>query len=399
MAEIDIEIITNRIKKFFYIENITVGAGTDPYLVTYRGKLKNRNSVQAFDDICVALEELNLIPKLRNENDKQALIILRANKRKGKSKPRLNVLLFILTLVSVLFTGGLYGYEKSLPDDVMLAVIELTKSGWPFAISMLAILGTHEFGHYFAGKKHGVDVSLPFFIPFPLSLFGTMGAFINMRSLPKNRRALFDLAVTGPLAGFIVSIIALIIGLNLSSLGALPTTPSPESAIQMEGSSLIYIFLKFITFGKIIPTPPNNLEINTFVWWIRYFFTGGPFPWGATDVMLHPVAWAGWAGLFVTAMNLIPVGQLDGGHIFQTVFGLEKAKRIFPFIISILFILGFFWNGWWMWAALMFFMGRRYAEPLDQITDLDPRRKMIGYIACFVFIFSFIPVPIMIIGL
>jgi len=114
--------------------------------------------------------------------------------------------------------------------------------------------------------------------------------------------------------------------------------------------------------------------------------------------LLHPVAWAGWAGLFVTSVNLLPVGQLDGGHIFQTVFGKKAAQFMYPLVVGILAVLGFFWNGWWMWAAILFFMGRRYAEPLNQITELDPGRKWLGALAVLIFFLTFIPVPITIIG-
>ena len=309
----------------------------------------------------------------------------------------MNLVLFLLTLLSVLFTGGLYGFEGDLPQGTWETIWALINSGWPFAVTLLVILGAHEFGHYFAGKKHGVQVTLPYFIPFPFSLFGTMGAFINMRSLPKNRRALFDLAVTGPLSGFVVSIVALIIGLNLSETSQLPLSIESGTGLQMEGNSLLYLLLKYVTFGKLLPDPGNMSGISLAVYWVRYFFTGKPFPWGASDVMLHPIAWAGWAGLFVTGINLIPAGQLDGGHIFYTLFGKKNAKRLFPFIVGALVILGFFSNVWWLWAGLIFFFGRFYAEPLDQITELDKKRRIIGYIALAVFVLTFIPVPITIV--
>ncbi len=225
-----------------------------------------------------------------------------------------------------------------------------------------------------------------------------MGAFINMRSQPKNRRALFDLAISGPLSGLIVSIIVLFIGLNLSKLNQIPLTIPSEGSFQMEGNSLLYLIIKFITFGKLLPEPQNISGLSLLAYWVRYFFTGLPFPWGATDVMLHPVAWAGWAGLLVTGINLIPAGQLDGGHIFYTLIGKKNADRIFPFIVGIMALMGFFWNGWWLWAGLIFFMGRRHAEPLDQITELDNKRKVLGILAMVVFILVFIPVPLTIIG-
>ena len=386
------------IGQFFQIENTTYGNEKQPFVAHYQGKLKHKDSVKGYGQISTALEPYDLIAILRQEDNTQSLMLLPKIVSNSKSRPRLNLLMFLLTLLSVLFTGGLYGYKGELPANTIQMIWALIKSGWPFAISLLAILGAHEFGHYFAGKKNGVDVSLPFFIPFPFSSFGTMGAFINMRSLPRNRRELFDIAVAGPLSGLIVAIIVLAIGLNLSELNTLPLSADAGFGLQMEGNSLLYLLMKYLTFGKLLPQPPGLSGVSLAVYWAQYFFTGLPFPWGAQDVMLHPVAWAGWAGLFVTAINLLPVGQLDGGHIFQTVFGKKTAQFIFPVIIAGLAILGLFWNGWWMWAGILFFMGRRHAEPLDQVTQLDTTRKRIGYLAIAVFLLTFIPVPITLIG-
>ena len=393
LAELD-----TLIRQFFTIEDITYGNPKQPFVVRYRGTLIDKDSASGFDRIADALQPHKLVPLLRYEDGSQVLLLMPEPEARGKLNPRLNVILFFLTLISVLVTGGLYSIQTELPTDTWQAITILIKNGWPFAVSLLAILGTHEFGHYFAGRKNGVKVTLPYFIPFPLSLFGTMGAFINMRSIPKNRRALFDLAVTGPLSGLVVSIIVLFIGLNLSKLNQIPLSIPVEGTYQMEGNSLLYLLMKFITFGKLLPEPQNIGGLPLLVYWVRYFFTGQPFPWGATDVMLHPVAWAGWAGLLVTGINLIPAGQLDGGHIFYTLMGKQASDRVFPFIVGLLAVMGIFWNGWWLWAALIFFLGRRHAEPLDQITELDGKRKILGFIALVVFVLVFIPVPLTFIG-
>jgi len=386
------------IGKFFTIESITYGNTEQVYITLYKGKLKHDDSIQGYDEIAAALEEYDLTAMLSQENGIQLLALLPKIAGKSKNRPRLHLIMFVLTFFSVLFTGGLYGYEGELTGSTIQVIWMLIKSGWPFAVSLLAILGAHEFGHYFAGKKNGVDVSLPFFIPFPFSSFGTMGAFINMRSLPRNKRVLFDIAFTGPLSGLIIAIIVLIIGLNLSEINTLPLSTDTGIGLQMEGNSMLYLFLKYLTFGKLIPQPSGLYGISLALYWVQFFFTGMPFPWGAQDVMLHPVAWAGWAGLFVTAINLLPIGQLDGGHIFQTVFGKKTAQFAFPIILGGLAFLGIFWSGWWIWAAILFFMGRRYAEPLDQVTQLDRTRKWLGYLAVIVFLITFIPVPISIIG-
>jgi membrane-associated protease RseP (regulator of RpoE activity) len=269
----------------------------------------------------------------------------------------------------------------------------LFRSGWPFAVSMLAILGAHEFGHYFMGRYHGVHVTLPYFIPFPFSYFGTMGAFIRMKEIPKNRNVLLDIGIAGPLAGLVVAIPVLFLGLGLSEISVLPVAASTEAMFQMEGNSILYLVAKYITFGQLLPAPAAYTGPEV-LHWLRFFFTGQPFPWGGTDVMMHSVAWAGWAGLLVTAMNLLPVGQLDGGHVMYVLIGRERAQKLFPFVVTSLIALGFVWSGWWLWAVLLFLMGRRYAEPLDQITPLDERRKRLALLALVVFVFTFTPVPL-----
>lgn len=394
LAELD-----QLVSEFFSIENITYGSSRQPFVIRYSGKIKSERISEGFDRLLSALSPRHLLPLLREEGGHQALFLVPEAPKRPMMNPRVNLILFIITLISVMITGGLYGFQGEAPQGFLNLVWEYIKSGWPFALSLLAILGAHEFGHYFAGRKNGVQVTLPFFIPFPFSVFGTMGAFINMRSLPKNRRALFDLSVTGPLSGLVVSIVVLLIGLRLSNLSDLPMSPAAGGAFQMEGNSLLYLFLKFITFGKLLPAPPDLSGAALFSHWLKYFFTGQPFPWGAQDVMLHQVAWAGWAGLLVTGINLIPAGQLDGGHIFYTLFGKKAAEKTFPIIVGLLVVMGFFWSTWWIWAALVFFLGRAHAEPMDLVSELDRNRRRIGYLALAIFILVFVPVPILLVGI
>ncbi len=246
------------------------------------------------------------------------------------------------------------------------------------------------------GRYHGVHVTLPYFIPFP-SLFGTMGAFINMKEPPRNRKVLLDIGVAGPLSGLLVAIPILWIGLAMSQVTTLNITPG--QGIQMEGNSILYLFSKFAIFGQLLPAPASYDGIDPVLYWLRYFFTATPFPMGGTDVSLSAVAWAGWAGLLVTAMNLIPAGQLDGGHMLYVLFGRKRARQIWPIVLGGLVLLGIFWTGWWLWAVLIFMLGRTYAEPLDQITPLDKRRKILAVIALVVFVLTFSPVPLTLMGL
>jgi membrane-associated protease RseP (regulator of RpoE activity) len=182
-------------------------------------------------------------------------------------------------------------------------------------------------------------------------------------------------------------------GLFVSKTG--PVLASPGGFI--EGNSILYLLSKFVVFGELLPAPASYGNLSPLVYWLRYFFTGRPVPIGGTDVFISPIAMAGWAGLLVTALNLIPAGQLDGGHVMYVLFG-KKLKFALPVIIALMAILGFFWSGWWLWIALLFFFGRQSADPLDQITELDPGRRALAYFMIFVFILVFMPVPLMPLG-
>ena len=395
--ENDLQPLHDFIRSYMIIESITTGRKEDKWLVRYIGNLKNpEQSESAFDAIENRAKNYKFSALLTEESNKQVVYLLDEIPAAKKSNPRTNLVLFIVTIISVLVTGGIFS-TPTLPEKFdFQAIMLIAKNGWPFAIAILAILGAHEMGHYIAGKKHGVNVTLPYFIPLPIiSPFGTMGAFINMKSIPKNKKQLFDIAIAGPISGIIVAIPIIILGLSLSQVEMLPTQIPVDSGLQMEGNSLLYLGLKYLVFGEWLPNPQSYAGLNPIIYWLRYFFTGQPFPFGGFDVMIHPVAWAGWAGILITSLNLIPAGQLDGGHILYTLLGPRNAKRALPIILAALVILGFFWSGWWFWAFLIFLLGRAHAEPLDQITRLDSRRKILGILALIVFILVFTPVPLM----
>jgi membrane-associated protease RseP (regulator of RpoE activity) len=345
----------------------------------------------------------------RKDGDRHAILLVQRLNEPKKSNPWINLLLFALTFLSVLLTGAFYGSSQQLTGellpDLQIILAKFTSlrvfiDGWQFAVSMLGILLAHEFGHYLMGRRYGIRMTLPYFIPFPLSPFGTMGAVINMKETPKNRRQLLDIGLAGPLAGLAVAIPVLFIGLKLSSLNTLPVSPTgPEAqSLSLEGNSILYLFMKYLAFGRLLPAPVDYGAIGPVLYWLRYFFTGLPFPAGGTDVMLHASAWAGWAGLLVTALNLIPAGQLDGGHALYVLIGKEKMKKLYPVLLVILIGLGFVWTGWWLWAAILFIFGRVYAEPADQITGLDGKRKALAIFALIIFILVFVPVPLVIAG-
>lgn len=276
----------------------------------------------------------------------------------------INLILFLLTILSTLYVGAMNEPEFVSGETIVWGEIW---RGWPFSLCILLILGAHELGHYFAARYHGVPVTLPYFIPVP-TIFGTMGAFIRLKAPVADRRALFDVGVAGPLAGLVFALPILFIGLLTSSIEPLPTT-----GYSMEGNSIFYALAKVLVFGRFLPA-------------------------GGEDVFLNQVAWAGWAGLFVTGLNLIPVGQLDGGHVAYTLFG-EKAKQLYwPFIIGLVLIalLVQTW-AWTLWILLLFFLGRVYAEPLNDVTKLDGRRRLLGYFTLLIFVLVFVPNPIRIV--
>jgi membrane-associated protease RseP (regulator of RpoE activity) len=390
MALPDTEIFNNIVSRVFRYDDVTLGDPNKGYFMRFRGELI-RDSIESYDQLAEALRPYDVTPLFRLEEGCQTILLVRGTIHPKPSKIWVNVLLFALTVLSVLFAGAAASYTGPVPTDALgqiWALITHLWVGWPFAVSLLAILLAHEFGHYFVGRARGAAVTLPYFIPFPFSPIGTMGAFIQLKSIPKNKRALFDLAVAGPLAGLVVAVPVLLLGLSQSSLGKVTAFPGSFA----EGNSLFYILAKFVVFGKLLPASGNLTGLPLLYHWITYFFVGRPSPVGSTDVFISQIAWAGWVGLLVTFLNLIPAGQLDGGHVIYTVFG-KRVNRILPFIIVLTVLLGFFWSGWWLWAFLIFLLGRSHAEPLDQITQLDSGRITLAVIMLVIFLVVFMPVP------
>jgi membrane-associated protease RseP (regulator of RpoE activity) len=389
------EQITSVVNRVMVITSITVGTQKDNILANYRGQLR-KDSEQAYDQLAAALLPYKITPLFREEQDQHLIILVEGVLDPAPSNPWVNLVLFILTVLSVLFAGTLYSYEGPAPQNDMELISTLLRNldqGIPFGASILAILLAHEFGHYLAARYHKSAVTLPYFIPFPLSYFGTMGAFIQLKAPPKNKRILHDIGLAGPLAGLVVTIPILLIGLWLSPVEVIDPVIPEGSGFILEGNSIFYLFAKYVIHGELLPAPQSFDGLSPVLYWIRYLFTGQPAPLGGRDVMMHPMAWAGWAGLLVTALNLIPAGQLDGGHALYVLFG-RNARRALPVILISLTLLGLVWSGWWLWVLLVFFLGQRHAEPLDQITKLDPRRKMIAISALVIFVLIFTPIPL-----
>ncbi|MGW8144577.1 MAG: site-2 protease family protein [Anaerolineales bacterium] len=383
------------VKQVFRIEEVTWGSEKQNFLVRYRGNLL-LESQDAYSVLSGGLQSLDVTPLFRVEDGSETIILMKGVVRPKPSNPWINLILFIFTGISVVFAGTLFEYRGPFTSDISMILPFLIPSllrGLAFAGALLAILLAHEFGHYLAARYHRSAVTLPYFIPFPFSPFGTMGAFIQLKEPPKNKRILLDIGIAGPLAGLVIAIPLCFLGLYLSKVDTLPLFLSQGQAISLEGNSLLYLLMKFIIFGQWLPAPVDLNGMSPILYWLRYFFTGQPVPYGALDVLLHPVAWAGWAGLLITALNLIPAGQLDGGHVLYSLFG-RKSRIILPFILVALIILGTVWSGWWLWAFIIFLLGRAHAEPLDQITPLDNRRKALAVFGLVVFVLVFTPIPL-----
>jgi membrane-associated protease RseP (regulator of RpoE activity) len=291
--------------------------------------------------------------------------------------PAINVSLFLLTLLTTTMAGAyLAGGDLAVDPETTHPYWDLIRNfaaGLEFSIPLMAILLSHELGHYLTARRNRVDASLPYFIPAPypsVFLIGTFGAFIRIRSRPPSRRVIFDIGAAGPWAGFILAVPAVIIGLKLSDVVPLDMN---TGGLEL-GNSLMFFGLSRWVLG----VNPNSVSIN-----------------------LHPIALAGWLGLFVTALNLLPVGQLDGGHVIYALFGGRLHR-----VISRVFVIGgalivlasiamrlSFWGGWLLWAVLLLLLGLGHPSTTDAITPLSPRRRIAAWLTISLFVVTFSPVP------
>ena len=282
--------------------------------------------------------------------------------------------LFLLTLVTSLVAGthfaAAYARNQAASFDALFQTFPIAYhhpamllSGLPFAITLLTILLAHELGHYFACRHHHIHSSYPFFIPAP-TLIGTFGAFILIRSPIRSSRALFDVGASGPLVGFLFALPALAYGVLYARV--IPSLPFDPNADVVFGVPLILRLMTAIV-------QPNA---------------------HASELLLHPVGRAAWVGLFATALNLLPVGQLDGGHIVRSVS--PRVHRWVSLLLPLALVpLGFFlWRGWYFWAALLFGLRFLRMAPIYDPTPLDPDRRFGAFLALVVFILCFMPTPL-----
>lgn len=319
-----------------------------------------------FDELRKSLAKKGYIPILRHEHGEHIIYI--AKKPRTKERPSwLNAVLLIATIITTMLTGSLLhlGYTdlQSLPDVLsVLAPENLMFGTLYFSFPLLSILFVHEMGHYIISKKHGIHTSLPFFIPVPPILpgfnIGTFGALISSSDPMPNRKALFDIGISGPIAGFIVAIPVTIIGLLTSEVIAMDAIIPGEPIL---GTSILFYFL-----SDIFVSVPQGYALD-----------------------LNAIAFAGWIGLLITSINLLPAGQLDGGHIFRSILG-EKQKYAGWIAVIIMIFTG------WVFFALIIIMliGMAHPPPLSDEGTLDTKRKLLFIVAVVMLIVCFIPYPI-----
>jgi len=275
----------------------------------------------------------------------------------------LPIILFLLTIFTTLWAGALHLNTKPVSGawDFLINYPGSLVRGLPFAGTLLGILVTHELGHYVLSRIHRVPASLPLFIPGPPHFIGTFGAVIRMKSPIMRKRALFDIGVAGPITGFIAAVFALIIGLSLSEV-----VPRYQTFGLQLGEPLFLQFIAWIIFG---PIPETH------------------------DIVLHPIGFAAWFGFFVTALNLIPIGQLDGGHVAYAVFG-QRQRTLALIAVPILVFLGLIgWPGWILWAGLAGLVGLSHPPVVDPRMTLGKKRIWVAWSALAIFVLSFSPVP------
>jgi Zn-dependent protease len=352
-------------------------------LIEFTGKL-TRPSDEAFNHIYKTFIAYGYTPMLTERDGREIVVAKHGIVEATRSDPRINAILLIATIASTVLAGVML-YAGTSPlgarllnrvDDPLEAIWIVVSNpslwiiGVPYALTLLTILGVHEMGHYVMARRHKADVTLPYFIPMPIGL-GTMGALIRLKSPIKNRKQLFDIGVAGPLAGLAVAIPLLIIGLSLSPVEFVGR-PIPGT---QEGNSILYAALKFLTKGQ----------------WL---------PGGGYDVIINAIAFPAWFGLIVTMINLLPIGQLDGGHIVYSLFGrVQWQVAVVAEIILlglgtyIAFTTGQILNVWLLWAILVQVFGLRHPPPLDDLTPLDRKRRLIGWATILLFILIFTPLP------
>jgi len=278
-----------------------------------------------------------------------------------KDNISINIILAALTAFTTMISGAFFFYNVNPISNPLLIY-----RGLPFTIAIMFVLGSHELAHYLTARRRGIKASLPFFIPLPfISPIGTLGAVIKLRGAIPDRKSLFDVGVSGPIVGLLASVLVTVVGLTLPPVTVLHSA---------EPTMIISVPILFQLIERVVPT---------------------------TSGTMHPVAFAGWVGMLVTSINLLPVGQLDGGHIARALSG-DKGKYVSSLVPPLLFLSGFYFsmrgfNGqmllFWGLFALLFSIGG-HAQPINDATKLDSKRVLLGVIAFILCLACFTPLPL-----
>ncbi|MFB3855024.1 MAG: site-2 protease family protein [Vicinamibacterales bacterium] len=286
-----------------------------------------------------------------------------------RDRPIVNLVLFVLTFATTTFAGAMHygGFVLDFKSGPVPPLSMLMLGGLWYSVTILAILGAHELGHYFACRLYRVDASLPYFLPAPVPLTGTLGAFIRIRRQVYSKRVLFDIGVAGPFAGFVVAVPALVAGLWMSRLVRIP----PDFEGFWLGEPLLYKAAAWLVWGN----PPAGFDLN-----------------------MHPMAFAAWFGLLATALNLFPIGQLDGGHVSYAVLGRRRSSYVTLSMVGVVIALTFVSTSWLFWSVLMVAMllvfGPHHPRTVDEEIPLDRTRRVLAAVALLIFLACFTPAPI-----
>ncbi len=404
-AEIPIaDQLRQQLSDLMAVERVEVHQGPDQ-VIAFVGRLHYEPDV-VFDRATERFAALHYTAMLvEAERDTHQVLAVQGVIRPRPTRRLINVLLFLATVLSTMMAG--------LSPQIDLANPRWYISGLPFAAALLAILLAHELAHYFVARRYNSPVSLPYFVPMPVSILGTMGAVILQRAPMRDRKALFDIGIAGPLAGLVVAIPLLIVGLLFTQVGHPSEFMDEQALLQhlevqcegaeglmaslcstfaeqemqnvQEGNSLIYVAAKYLVFGRILPDRSSGED----VWLSLPDSPGGP------------IVFAAWAGLFVTALNLLPIGQLDGGHVAYALLG-RRAWTLAYVVVGLLGALTLYlflignpaWPTWIIWVLLGLFMGPRHPPPLNDASRLGRGRVLLGILLVVIFIATFVPVPI-----
>lgn len=369
----------------FAVEQIETPRDAPQGTIRFVGSLLRQDSEAAYDIIAERWLGYDYTPVFRKANGRVALIAQPGVVVPRRSNPWINLGLAVATIISVQFSGALYACQ-CLPTTLSEWL-----SGTPMMLSMMVILLAHEFGHYFAARFHKVAVTLPYFIPLPaISPVGTLGAFIQLRSPFKTKKQLFDIGIAGPLGGLIFAIPLTFWGVFNSPVQPL----TRDGGSVLEGNSVFYLLVKYLAHGQLLPSFDGYSDLP-FLQEFGLLLAGIVPAGGGDDIIINSVAFAAWFGLFVTAMNLLPVGQLDGGHVIYCLLG-EKARWLGIGLVGLMVLAGiFWWSGWLLWAMLVFFViGPGHPPPLNDLVDLGASRKLLAYLTIIIFVVLFMPNPL-----